>query len=141
MIRRIGFGFLAGALAVVVLHQFTVLLLHQAGAVPNFPWSMRAVGPYSVPAILNQMFWGGLWGIGFALVGHLIPIRNWLARGAAYGVLGPWLLGNGLLVPYFRGGTYLFGLQPSRMWIGFLIQIGFGIGLAVFQRLLDRVGR
>ena len=46
--------------------------------------------------------------------------------------------GNGVLVPLFKGGTYLFGMDPRRMQIGALIGAAFGVGLAVFWRLLAR---
>jgi hypothetical protein len=138
MPMRLIYGFAAGAAAVLVFHQGMVLLLHLAGTTPNFPWSMRAVGPLSVPAIVNQMFWGGLWGVGFALVGSRIPIPGDLGRGAVYGLLGPWLLGNGVLVPLFKGGNLLFGFNPMNMWRGALIGAAFGLGLALFMRLLGR---
>ncbi len=91
-----------------------------------------------MPAIVNQMFWGGLWGVLFAAVAHLIPIRNTVAKGAAFGLLGPWLLGNGVLVPLFKGGAFLFGLNPMNMWRGALIGAAFGIGIAVFMRVLAK---
>ncbi len=75
-------GFVAGAAAVLVFHQAMVLALHLLGATPNFPWSLRPIPPLGVPAIVNQMFWGGLWGALFAAVAHLIPIRNTVAKGA-----------------------------------------------------------
>jgi hypothetical protein len=115
-----------------------VLLLHLIGWTPNFPWSLRLTGPLAVPVIVNQMFWGGLWGVAFALVGWRIPIPNDLGRGAVFGLIGPWLLGNGILVPLFRGGAYLFGGMPFRMLVGALIDAAFGVGLAVFWRLLAK---
>ncbi len=134
-IKQIVFGFVAGALAVLVFHQCMVLGLHLLGFIPNFPWSMRPIPPWGVPAILNQMFWGGLWGILFALVGSRLPLGSDLARGAVFGLLGPWLLGNGVLVPLFKGGNMLFGLNPQNMWRGALIGTAFGIGTAVFMRV------
>ncbi len=135
---RLFLGFLAGALAVLVFHQSMILILHLAGQVPNFPWSMRPIAPLGVPAIANSMFWGGLWGIGFVLVSHLIPVRNDIGRGALYGLLGPWLLGNGVLVPLIKGGNLLFGFNVQNMWRGALIGLAFGVGLAVFLKLLAR---
>lgn len=135
MAKRLVFGFVAGALAVVVFHQGMVLALHLLGQIPNFPWSMRAIAPWGVPAIINQMFWGGLWGAAFAIFGAMIPISSDLARGALYGLVGPWLLGNGILVPLFKGGSFLWGFNPQNMWRGALIGAAFGLGLAVFMRM------
>jgi hypothetical protein len=131
-------GFVAGSLSVVVFHQGMVLLLHLMGQVPNFPWRMETFrgGPIPIPIIVNQMFWGGLWGIGFAVVGGMIPIAHNILRGVVYGLLGPALLGNGILVPLFQGGAYLWGFQPLRIVISALIASAFGAGLAVFYRLL-----
>lgn len=135
MTRQLTFGFVAGALAVLVFHQTMILALHLMGFAPNFPWSLRSIAPFGVPALLNQMFWGSLWGVGFAAVASRIPVANDLARGAIYGLLGPWLLGNGILVPLFKGGTYLWGLNPQNMWRGALIGAAFGLGIAVFMRV------
>ena len=136
MARRLIIGFLAGALAVLCFHQVMILALHLLGFAPNFPWSMRSVGPLGVPAIANSMFWGGLWGVLYAAVGGRIPIRSDLGRGAVFGLLGPWLLGNGVLVPLIKGGNLLFGFNPQNMWRGALIGAAFGLGLAVFMRVL-----
>ena len=56
-------GFIAGALATLVFHQGMVLILNTAGIIPVQPYSMRPIPPFGVPALLNSMFWGGLWGI------------------------------------------------------------------------------
>jgi uncharacterized membrane protein len=45
-------------------------------------------------------------------------------------------LGNGVLVPLFKGGNMLFGLNPQNMWRGALIGAAFGIGVALFMRVL-----
>jgi hypothetical protein len=138
MARRLIVGFVAGALATVVFHQAMILLLHYAGQTPNFPWSMRPTGPLGVPAIVNSMFWGGLWGVAYMAVARFIPIGADLLRGAVYGLIGPFLLGNGVLVPLFKGGAYFWGGDVKRMVLGALIGAGFGLGLAVFLRVLAR---
>ncbi len=138
-VKNLALGFVAGALAVLVFHQSMILFLHLIGQIPNFPWSMRAVGPFSVPAIINSMFWGGLWGVGYAAIASRIPVSPDIARGAIFGLLGPWLLGNGILVPLFKSGTLLWGFNPQMMWRGALIGLAFGIGVAVFMRVLRRV--
>ncbi|MGL4441534.1 MAG: hypothetical protein ACRCUE_19965 [Bosea sp. (in: a-proteobacteria)] len=135
MVRQLVFGFIAGALAVLVFHQGMVLVLHLAGQAPRFPWSIAPIAPWAVPTIVNQMFWGGLWGVGFAFIGSRIPLGGDLVRGAIFGLLGPWLLGNGILVPLFKGGTYLWGFNPQNMWRGALIGAAFGLGIAVFMRV------
>jgi hypothetical protein len=132
-------GFIAGALSVLIFHQGMVLILHLMKQVPNFPWNMaRMNGPLPIPVIVNQMFWGGLWGVGFAALGSLIPIASTVLRGVAWGLIGPYFLGNAILVPFFKGGAYFWGLQPPRMIIGALIGASFGAGLGLIYRALSK---
>jgi hypothetical protein len=114
-----------------------VLLLHLAGQIPTFPWSMRPVPPLNVPTLINQMFWGGLWGAAFAAVVEGMPGRGLWLKGVIFGLLGPWLLGNGLLVPLIKGGPVLFGFSVPRMLIGASIGATFGLGLALIYGLLQ----
>jgi hypothetical protein len=137
--RRLGLAFIAGALAVIVFHQGMVFLLYLMKQTPNFPWNMGgAVGPLKVPVLVNQMFWGGLWGIGFALFGSLIPIAHNALRGAVYGLIGPFFLGNAVLVPFFKGGPYLWGGNSQRIILGSLIGAAFGVGLALILRAMTK---
>ena len=53
-----------------------------------------------------------------------------------FGLLGPWLLGNGLLVPMIKGGPLLFGLAMPRMVVGASIGGAFGLRLALIYGLL-----
>jgi hypothetical protein len=96
-------------------------------------------GPYPLPILVNQMFWGGLWGVAFTAFGHLIPVAHNILRGAIFGLLGPFLLGGGLLVPFFKGETtYLWTWPMSRFINGSLIGAAFGIGIAVILRALAK---
>ena len=52
----------------LVFHQGTVWLLHMAGQVPAGPYGLRPLPPFGVPQIVNQCFWGGLWGIVIAVL-------------------------------------------------------------------------
>jgi hypothetical protein len=138
--RTLAFGFIAGALSVLIFHQGMVLLLWLMGQVPNFPWNFRgSVAPLGVPVLVNQMFWGGLWGIGFAAVGHMIPVANTALRGAVYGLAGPFLLGGGFLVPLIKRTGPMFWQWPAPRWIiGGLIGAAFGAGIAVIMNALGR---
>lgn len=135
--RSLVFGFMAGALAVLVFHQGMILILHLLKYVPNFPWSFRPVGPMGIPALINSMFWGGLWGVAFAALLAFIPGKALWQRGLVFGFLGPALLGNWLLVPLFRGGVYFGGFVAQRMLITVLIGCAFGFGLALFYKMLQ----
>lgn len=138
--KTLAYGFVAGALSVLVFHQGMVLILWLLGQTPNFPWNIRgSVPPLGIPPIVNQMFWGGLWGVGFAAIGHLIPIANTAARGAVYGLAGPFLLGGGLLVPLIKRAGPYFWMWPAPRWIiGGLIGAAFGAGVAL---ILNAMGK
>jgi hypothetical protein len=136
--RTLLIGFVAGALSVVVFHQGMVFLLYLMKVVPNAPWNLSTIkGPVPIPTLVNQMFWGGIWGIGFAALAGLIPIANNILRGAVYGLLGPYFLGNAILVPLFKGGPMFWGLDPTRMIAGALIGASFGAGVAIISRGLS----
>jgi hypothetical protein len=67
-------AFIAGALAVPVFHQLAMWLLNTLGiinaliGIPAIPiFSMAPTKPLSVPEIFSISFWGGVWGVVFAL--------------------------------------------------------------------------
>ena len=74
------FGFVAGFLATLIFHQLTLALLWGIGVAPSGPFPMAPTRPFGVPAIFSLAFWGGVWGILFALVQRSFP------RGGAYWV-------------------------------------------------------
>jgi hypothetical protein len=117
-----------------------VLLLYLMKQTPNFPWNMTAMRTGAgLPMLVNQMFWGGLWGMLFAAVGSLIPIANTALRGAVFGLVGPFLLGGGVLVPLLKQTGPYFWAWPGQRWVvGALIGAAFGAGVAVILRAIGR---
>ncbi len=138
--RTLILGFVAGAISVLIFHQGMIFLLYLMKQTPNFPWNTALMKTgLGVPVLLNQMFWGGLWGVGFAALGHMIPIAHNILRGAVYGLLGPFLLGGGFLVPLFKQTGPYFWAWPAQRWmVGALIGAAFGIGVAVILRALAK---
>ena len=140
-VGRLLAGFLAGALAVVIFHQGMFLILNMAGLIPVGPWRMNPVPPYGVPLLLNQMFWGGLWGVGFGLLYEEIPGPAVL-KGMIFGMLGPMLLGSWLVVAMIKGqptfsGAFAKGFDVVRLRNGFLLNgVAFGIGLGLLYPML-----
>ena len=135
-------GFVAGFVATLTVHQLAIALLHAAGAVPNPPYSMRAIPPLGVPAVLNLAFWGGLWGIIWALVADRLPRRwpLWLA-GLVFGALAPTLVGWFVVAP-IKGQPVANGFNIARMWIGPLVNGVWGLGTAlIYEFLRGRFGR
>ena len=66
----------------------------------------------------------------------LFPPETPVHSGPKY-LLGPWLIGNGILVPLIKGGPMLFGFSVPRMLIGASIAATFGLGLAIIYGLLQ----
>lgn len=139
--HRAVYGFIAGAVATLVFHQCMFAILAAAGWVAQRPWRMTPVPPFSVPAIINLAFWGGVWGIGFALLhgrlgAALGGAPSWV-RGMMYSAIGPMLLGSWLIVPLIKGNAIMAGFAPDRMLVSFLLNaIAFGAGLGITNALL-----
>jgi hypothetical protein len=136
--QRLLVGFIAAALSVLVFHQGMILILKLTGMLPPTatPWSI-AGNQIGVPLIINQMFWGGLWGALFAALWEQIPGPNPLAKGVLAGVVGPTILGGWILVPLIKGGVMFAGLDPRRMLISVLINaLAFGLGFGFFFPML-----
>jgi xanthosine utilization system XapX-like protein len=90
---------------------------------------------------MSQMFWGGVWGIVFALLVDRLPAR-WpiVVAGFLFGLCGPLLIGW-TVVPAIRGGPLFAGWNPTRMLSSVLINGCFGIGVAlIFTGLRRMVG-
>jgi hypothetical protein len=135
--RDLGLGFLAGALAVAVFHQGMVWVLNQIGLIQSQVYAMRGVPPFGVPTILNQMFWGGLWGLLFAAIADRLPPWPLLLLGVAFGVLGP-VLASWFVVAPLKGTPIAAGWVPQRMLASILINSCWGIGLALLYAGLRR---
>src|SRR2546429_7732254 len=79
IVGRIVLGFIAAAISVLIVHEGIIYLLNAGGYIPTHGWSMTpAIPPYGVPRLVNNVFWGGLWGALLAL------FYNWIPRGMAW---------------------------------------------------------
>lgn len=127
---RAVFGFLAGAIAVVIGHQVMVLILYLIGQIPNPPYSFRP-NPWGVPQLINQMFWGGLWGLLYGLISGFFP-RGWQTwmKGLVFGLGIHVILGNWIVVALIRSQPLFSGFVPMNMLRGALIGTAFGLAVA-----------
>jgi len=135
-------GFIAAALSVLLVHQGMQWVLTQTGLVKLEPWSFRPIAPFNVPALVNSVFWGGLWGVLFAAIWDKIPGSAMWIRGLIYGVL-ILLISNWTLLPLIKGKIFgqanqaLFaGFVPARMLAGLLILGAFGAATGAIYSLL-----
>jgi hypothetical protein len=142
---RIVLGFIAAALSVLIVHEGIIQLLHAAGYIGGRGWSMTpAIPPWGVPRLLNNVFWGGLWGMLFGLVYPSIPGGMAWLKGLLFGLFIV-VVSNFILLPVVKGQVFgqanqvLFGgWNPTRMWIIAVIVGGFGLGLGIIYGLIAR---
>jgi hypothetical protein len=129
--HRVVIGFIAGFLAVLLFHQPVLALLVSLGVSKAAVYSLQATAPLGVPQIVSIAFWGGVWGVLFALIEHRLP------RGAPYWICA-FLFGAILatLVAWFvvaplKGQPVAGGWQAARMLTGVIINGAWGLGTAL----------
>ena len=130
-------AFAAGFLAVPLFHQIAFLLLYLAGVVPAPPYNMRPTAPLGVPSVVSASFWGGVWGVVFALV---VPR---FFRGAAYWVAAAVLGAVVLTLVYIFVAVPLKGetlpASVGRIFVlGAILNAAWGIGWALLFKLFER---
>jgi hypothetical protein len=86
-------AFVVGGLAVLVVHQPVVALLHALGSTPITPYSLRPTRPWGIPVFLSLTFWGGIWTIPITWILDRLP-RGWIywVGAACLGALPPTLM-------------------------------------------------
>src|SRR5271167_331729 len=91
-LRSAALAFAIGAAAVLIFHQPTLALLHEAGLTPFSAYPMRPTSPFGVPVVLSLTFWGGIWSILIVRLLTRVPTdwRYWIAA-ALLGALPPTL--------------------------------------------------
>ena len=145
---RSALGLIAGAISVVAVHQIIIYILGTYGMSRSVPWDLRPLGYGVVPQIpilANNMFWGGMWGVVFALIfGWLPGGASWL-KGLIFSVLVV-IFSNWIFLPMIR--QYIFSYPPQALFAGFngsnpmvllpafLVLTGFGLGLGIIYGLI-----
>lgn len=131
-------GAMSAALSVLFFHQLTILTLEYLGMVaPGSSYSFKFVGPLGAPALINSMFWGGLWGVVYVLIKKRLPGPLWLG-GIVFGIVGSTFLGNWIVVALIKGTPMFAGFVPMRMIAGLIIGGMFGLGTALIYHTLDK---
>ena len=127
--QRVIVGFLCAALSVVIFHQGMILVLREIGMLPGATrvWNL-APTPWGVPTLLNQCFWGGLYGAVFGALAPRFTIPLWLA-GLLTGVAAMLV---GFFVVAMLKGNPIAGGWAGQAWLrSFLINGCFGLGLGL----------
>ena len=137
--RMVVAGFLAGALSVLVFHQWGFYIAAELGfGRPNL-YNMRPVPPWGVPAIVSLAFWGGLWGaLGAFLVARLPGILNgalgWMLFAATLVLAVNWFV----VLP-MKGGPVGGGWRLPGVAVAPIVYALWGFGMWLFYGLVRRV--
>jgi hypothetical protein len=124
-------GFAAGFLGVLTFHQAMLGVLHWLGLVARAPWAMEPTRPLGVPLVVSASFWGGLWGVVFALtVRRPAGLGRYLLAGVLFGAVLPTLVAWFVVAP-LKGAPAAAGWDPSMMMVGPLVNGAWGLGTAL----------
>ncbi|AHB47397.1 hypothetical protein W911_01705 [Hyphomicrobium nitrativorans NL23] len=134
-------GFVAGAIALVTVHELIALCLADAGHISRTPWSLETSGLTGLPQIVTDVVWGGVWGMVFAAILGDVPQGSMTVRGAVLGIVGPALIGVLVLVPLVRGETLFLNADPDLIWPVLVLGAGFGAATAWLYGLFTAGGR
>ena len=136
MIKRIFLAWLAGFLGTIVFHQAALWLLHRAGMTPRAPFSMTHVPPFGVPAVISLAFWGGVWGIiMIPVIAHVRGEASYWLAAIIFGAVLPTLVAGLIVAPLKHQPVPHTG---SMLVLGLIVNGAWGLGTAVFFRLLAR---
>lgn len=140
-VQKLVIGFIAGFLAVLIFHQPVLSFLTAVGFAKAATYSMHATAPFGVPQVLSLSFWGGLWGIVFALVEGRFPrgLAYWIVAflfGAIFPTLVAWFVAAPL-----KGQPMAGGWDVYRMMTGLIINGAWGVGTALVLLLGLRMTR
>lgn len=132
------FGFIAGFLATLIFHQLALWLLWRAGIAPFAPFSMTPTHPFGVPAVISLAFWGGVWGIAYALIDGRFPkgAAYWLAA-LLFGAIAPSAVALLVVLP-LKGHAMGGGWHAPLLITAPIVNGAWGIGTGLMLRWRDR---
>lgn len=121
-------GFVAGAIALVTVHELIALWLSSTGHSVRSPWLLEPSTLTGLPQIATDAVWGGLWGMVFAVILGNAPEGSMTLKGLFLGLVGPALIGVLVLVPLIRGETLFLNADLNAIWP--VLVLGAGLGAA-----------
>lgn len=133
---RLLFGFIAGVLATLIFHQLTLAVLWGVGLAPFRPFSLAATKPFGVPAVFSLAFWGGVWGIVFALIDGSFPRHGYWVIAFLFGAILPSLVALVVVLP-LKGRPMGGGWHLPLLLTAFLINGAWGIGTGLILQGLS----
>ncbi len=133
---KVLFGFLAGFFATLIFHQLTLLLMWAMEVAPFGPYSMVPTKPFGIPAVFSLAFWGGIWGVLFALIHDRIPRGGYWVITFLFGAILPSLVALLVVLP-LKGRPLAGGGHPALLLTAFLINGFWGIGTGLILKMLS----
>ncbi len=131
---RVIFAFIAGFSSVLIFHQGTLSVLHALGLTAVAPFPYGPTKPFGLPQIWSLAFWGGVWGIAFALVDRNFPGGAWYwLLTLVFGAVGPTLVAWFIVFP-LKGIPAGGGWKLSGIVTGLMVNAAWGIGTALMLR-------
>ncbi|MGA3118611.1 MAG: hypothetical protein ABSF90_29815 [Syntrophobacteraceae bacterium] len=129
------FGFIAGFLATLIFQQLTWWVLWSVGLAPFNAFS-TAVNAFGVPEVLSHAFWGGIWGVLFAMFDRRFPARSgyWVTA-FLFGAVLPSAVGLMVVGP-LKGNPMGGGWHLPRLLTAFLSNGAWGIGTGLILGIL-----
>jgi hypothetical protein len=134
---RLLYGFIAGFFATLIFHQLTLAVLWGVGLAPFGPFSMATTQPFGVPAVFSLAFWGGIWGIAFALIEGRFPRSGYWWMVFLFGAILPSLVALLIVLP-LKGRPMGGGWNPALLLTALLINGAWGIGTGLILKELSK---
>jgi hypothetical protein len=134
---RLIYGFISGFFATLIFHQLMLALLHYLSIAPFGPFSMTATSPFGVPSVISLSFWGGVWGIVYAMLDIRFPgdFRYWITA-FSFGAIFPSLVALLIVFP-LKGLPFAGGWKPMILLTVFLVNGAWGVGTGVFMKTMS----
>ena len=125
-------GFISGFLATLIFHQLVLALMWGMDFAPYKPFNLSPTNPFGIPAVISLAFWGGIWGILFALIQGGFPrgVGYWLTA-FVFGGIAASLVALVIVLP-LKGQPMGGGWHPSMLLRAFIINGAWGIGTGLF---------
>lgn len=129
-VKGLFWGFVAGMVATVTVHELIKLALFNAGLFPHAPWNLEPALLTGIPQLASGALWGGLWGAVLAIILGEKPQGSMTLAGIIFGALGPALIGVFVVVPMLKGQPLFMGGDPTLIACVLMILAGFGAATA-----------
>jgi hypothetical protein len=133
-IPRFLIAFLSGAISVLLFHQGVLTILSAVGFTTASPFPTKPTHPLGLPQIWSLAFWGGIWGIVFAVVDRWFPKKAgyWISA-LLFGAIGPSVVAWLIVLP-LKGLPAGGGWHPAGMAVGLMVNGAWGLGCAFLLR-------